>query len=80
MNRVVVTGMGMVSPLGHCVNSSWKSLLDHQSGIQSILNDPVLKNDKAYNLSLVKEFDFKKWRVPVTNTTFSMLLPDLLPF
>lgn len=35
------------------------------SGIRSYLNDPILKNDKPYNLALVKDFDFKKWKVPV---------------
>ena len=65
MKRVVVTGMGMVSPLGHCLNSSWEALLGHRSGIQAIKDDQVLKNERPYNLSLVKDFDFKKWRVPV---------------
>lgn len=71
MKRVVVTGMGMVTSLGHCLDSSWKSLLLHQSGIRSILNDPVLKNDKEYNLALVRDFDYKKWRVPVSLSQFS---------
>ncbi|CZF82254.1 beta-ketoacyl-ACP synthase II [Grimontia marina] len=34
--RVVVTGMGMLSPVGNTVESSWKALLAGQSGIQSI--------------------------------------------
>ncbi len=56
MKRVVVTGMGLVTSLGHSLNSSWKALLAHQSGISSVFNDPVLKNEKAYNLALVKDF------------------------
>ena len=32
--RVVVTGMGMVSPIGHSVNESWQAALAGQSGIR----------------------------------------------
>lgn len=39
--RVVVTGMGAVSPLGNDVDTMWKSLLEGQSGIA-----PVTKVDK----------------------------------
>lgn len=35
-NRVVVTGMGMLSPLGNTVESTWKSLLSAKSGIDII--------------------------------------------
>jgi 3-oxoacyl-[acyl-carrier-protein] synthase II len=31
--RVVVTGMGVVSPLGHTVDELWQSLLDGKSGV-----------------------------------------------
>ena len=34
--RVVVTGMGMLSPVGNTVDSSWKALLRGDSGITSI--------------------------------------------
>jgi 3-oxoacyl-[acyl-carrier-protein] synthase II len=34
--RVVVTGMGMVSPLGHGVDVSWRRLIDGQSGVRRI--------------------------------------------
>lgn len=34
--RVVVTGMGMLTPLGNTVESSWKALVSGQSGIQTI--------------------------------------------
>lgn len=36
MRRVVVTGLGMVSPLGNDVASSWKALLQGQCGIGPI--------------------------------------------
>ena len=34
--RVVVTGLGMVSPLGESVDSSWKAALEGKSGVRSI--------------------------------------------
>lgn len=34
--RVVVTGLGMLSPLGNCVDSSWKAILQGESGIGPI--------------------------------------------
>lgn len=71
--------MGLVTSLGHCLESSWQALLRHESGIHSVLNDPVLKNDKVYNLALVRNFDYKKWKVPVSNMLFSMLPPGSHP-
>jgi hypothetical protein len=55
----------MVSPIGNSVKESWTNLIKGVSGIKSYLNDPVLKNDKPYNLALIKDFDYKKWKVPV---------------
>ena len=36
MKRVVVTGMGLVTPLGRGVDINWKRLIDSQSGIRAI--------------------------------------------
>ena len=36
MRRVVVTGMGMVTPLGQGVDANWKNLLEGKSGISRI--------------------------------------------
>ena len=36
MRRVVVTGLGMVTPLGCGVEHTWKSLLEGQSGATTI--------------------------------------------
>ncbi|MDR0423240.1 MAG: beta-ketoacyl-ACP synthase II [Rickettsiales bacterium] len=36
MRRVVVTGLGLVSPLGNKVNSSWNNIINSKSGIRRI--------------------------------------------
>ena len=54
--RVVVTGMGMVSPLGNSLGASWQPLLEGQSGIA-----PITKFDvSAYSTTFgggIKDFD-----------------------
>ena len=44
MKRVVVTGMGLVTSLGHSVDASWAALLTGKSGIRSVVADSILKN------------------------------------
>ena len=39
--RVVVTGLGMISPLGASLESTWTGLLEGRSGIRSIANIDV---------------------------------------
>jgi len=39
--RVVVTGLGLVTPVGHTVASSWESILAGKSGIQPITHFPI---------------------------------------
>jgi 3-oxoacyl-[acyl-carrier-protein] synthase II len=56
MRRVVITGMGAVTPIGNSLDASWNAVLNCQSGISRYLNDPILKNDKPFNLALVKDF------------------------
>ena len=36
MKRVVVTGIGLVTPLGDGVEDTWESLINSKSGIESI--------------------------------------------
>ena len=39
--RVVITGMGAVTPLGNSVEDTWKGLLEGKSGIAPIENYDV---------------------------------------
>ena len=39
MRRVVVTGMGAVTPLANNLQDSWLSILNNESGIRRYLND-----------------------------------------
>ena len=36
MRRVVVTGLGLVTPLGADVETTWKNLIEGRSGIAAI--------------------------------------------
>ncbi len=36
--RVVITGMGIVSPVGNTIDESWKNILAGKSGINSLTN------------------------------------------
>lgn len=48
--RVVVTGLGLLSPLGTSVKHSWKRLIAGESGIVSLLDHPsttALRNEYA---------------------------------
>lgn len=54
-NRVVVTGLGMLSPIGNTVSSNWKALLDGTSGIDLIKHfDTTLYTSRI--AGLVKNF------------------------
>ncbi len=39
MNRVVITGMGVVSPIGNTINEFWKNLSNGVSGIDACTNE-----------------------------------------
>ncbi len=54
--RVVVTGMGMISPLGHDVDSTWQAILEGKSGVARI--DHFDASDLSCQIcSRVKNFD-----------------------
>lgn len=54
--RVVVTGMGMVSPVGTTLNASWSSLIEGKSGIAKITSFDPEKFD-AQIAGEVKDFN-----------------------
>ena len=59
MNRVVITGLGCLSPIGNSPGALWKSLLAGQSGIRPYVPedgvpDPSLRFP---NVAQVQEFD-----------------------
>ncbi|HNS41068.1 MAG TPA: beta-ketoacyl synthase N-terminal-like domain-containing protein, partial [Promineifilum sp.] len=54
--RVVITGMGMISPLGHSVEESWDNLLAGNSGVgpitqfdASVFNTRIAGEVKDFN-------------------------------
>ncbi|WP_144394391.1 beta-ketoacyl-ACP synthase II [Pleionea sediminis] len=61
--RVVVTGLGMVSPLGLNVEDTWKNLLDAKSGVAPIESFDVSQFNTRFSAS-VKNFDAKDFMSP----------------
>ena len=61
--RVVVTGMGMVSPIGHSVETSWQAAIAGQSGIR--INEGF--DTEAYGVKIcgnVVDFDISEYMNP----------------
>lgn len=56
MERVVITGMGVISPLGNTVTSFWNSLIQGESGISQIDTFDV-SSHKTKIAGLVRDFD-----------------------
>ncbi|MEM9621452.1 MAG: beta-ketoacyl-ACP synthase II [Pseudomonadota bacterium] len=58
--RVVVTGMGMVSPIGNTVEASWEAALAGQSGVA--INDRFDTEDYGVKIcATVKDFDISEY-------------------
>jgi len=58
--RVVVTGLGMLSPVGNTVDSTWKNILAGKSGIAPITSfDSTLFTTQF--AGEVKNFDVEKY-------------------
>ncbi|MDB2646853.1 beta-ketoacyl-ACP synthase II [Pseudomonadales bacterium] len=61
--RVVVTGMGMVSPIGHTVDESWQAAIAGQSGVG--LNQSFDTTDYGVKIcASVKDFDISQYINP----------------
>nr|WP_314263820.1 beta-ketoacyl-ACP synthase II [uncultured Moellerella sp.] len=56
--RVVITGLGMLSPVGNTVESSWKAVCDGQSGI-SLIEHFDTENHATKFAGLVKGFNYE---------------------
>ncbi|PEJ59098.1 beta-ketoacyl-[acyl-carrier-protein] synthase II [Bacillus sp. AFS002410] len=56
MKRIVITGMGVISPLGNDVDTVWNNLLKGQSGVSTIDTIDV-SNIKTKVAGIVRDFD-----------------------
>ena len=59
-HRVVVTGLGMLSPCGTTVEESWKAILNGQSGISAITEFDTTDYPTKF-AGLVPEFDLEHY-------------------
>jgi len=62
--RVVITGMGAVTPLGNSVDETWAGIKAGKSGIAPITRFDTSKFQVKY-AGEVKNFDVSKYRLPV---------------
>jgi 3-oxoacyl-[acyl-carrier-protein] synthase II len=60
MKRIVITGMGIISPLGHTVEETWGNVKAGRSGIGKITRFDTSELDTHIG-GEVKEFDPSKW-------------------
>ncbi len=58
--RVVITGLGLVSPVGNTVDSSWKALVSGKSGIAPITKFDASEYSTRFSGS-VKDFDVEQY-------------------
>jgi 3-oxoacyl-[acyl-carrier-protein] synthase II len=82
MNRVVITGMGWITPMGHTIEDVWKRLLAGQSGIAST----TIFDASTFPTSIsaeIKNFDLKAHIADLThhqgvgrNTAFALAACD----
>ena len=59
-NRVVVTGMGAVTPIGNSVDEFWENAKKGVIGIELITEERNIQNDKVHVIGSVKNFDLTK--------------------
>ena len=60
--RVVVTGMGMISPVGNTVESTWQALLAGQSGVELIKHFDTAPFATRF-AAMVKNFDGENYNI-----------------
>ena len=69
MERVVVTGLGMVTPLGHDVESTWQGLMEGRSAVGPITRfDVALYKQNTSTMTIMKPSTVK-FTKPITTTT-----------
>ena len=51
--RVVVTGVGIVSPLGVGAKTSWEALLSGQSGLRALTDESIVGSEATGPLALL---------------------------
>lgn len=56
MNRVVITGMGVVSPIGNTIEEYWNNLKEGKCGIDTLPENLQLQDVKVKVAGMVKEF------------------------
>ncbi len=62
MRRVVVTGIGLITPLGATTDSTWNNLIDGKSGIKQIPAEMFDTSDLPTKIAgIVPEFDLEKY-------------------
>lgn len=59
-NRVVVTGMGAVTPIGNSVDEFWENAKKGVIGIETITEERKIENEKVHVIGSVKNFDLTK--------------------
>lgn len=57
MRRVVVTGLGLVTPIGNTVSQSWKNLISHECGVEE-LNKSVSLCKVAAHVKTPQDHEF----------------------
>ena len=63
MRRVVVTGMGIISPLGNDVETFWKNLIAGKSGVKK-LNGEKFTNIKTQIAAYIEDFQVESYLEP----------------
>lgn len=63
-NRVVITGMGVVSPIGNTIESYWNSLKEGRCGIKVLPEELQLEGTKVHVAGMVTDFSPEPYLEP----------------